>query len=182
MSSRDAFNCLFPLDVQNEIQLLLRFVRYSWLVCLFFFWWRIAPLVKLIGNPILDGIVFIIHLAWCVRGCKSLKRFWPYLMAFRSFISTGLSNYCIFVFVLIFFSRFMKSRVVYAASLCTFVKLVTMIWPSIRFDITLQNFKKPSDVFSLQTERKRCEEYLVITLTVKRKLWAIFLPRVHLEK
>ena len=29
------------------------------------------------------------HLAWCVRGLKSLKRFWPYLMALRSCISTG---------------------------------------------------------------------------------------------
>ena len=32
---------------------------------------------------------FVFHLAWCVRGLKNLKRFWPYLMAFRSFISNG---------------------------------------------------------------------------------------------
>ena len=31
------FNCLFPLDVQNEIQLLSRVFSYSWLVCLLFF-------------------------------------------------------------------------------------------------------------------------------------------------
>ena len=30
----EAFNCLFPLDAQNEIQLLARFLRYSRLVCL----------------------------------------------------------------------------------------------------------------------------------------------------
>ena len=48
-----------------------------------------------------------------------------------------------------------------------------MIWPSIRFDISLQNFKKPFDIFSPQIERKRSEEYLFIVLAVKRKLWAI---------
>ena len=32
------FNCLFLLDVQNEIQLLSRFFCYSWLVCLLGFW------------------------------------------------------------------------------------------------------------------------------------------------
>ena len=43
-----------------------------------------------------------------------------------------------------------------------------MIWPSIWFDISLQNFKKPLDIFSLQIEiRKRCKEYSVIILAVK---------------
>ena len=87
--------------------------------------------------------------------------------------------YLVFVFSL---SNFMKWSVVYAASLCSFVRFETMIWPSIRFDISLQNFNKPLDIFSPQIERKRSEEYLVITLAVKRKLWAIFLPRVHLCK
>ena len=48
-------------------------------------------------------------------------------------------------------------------SLCTFVRFETMIWPSIRFDISSQNF----DSFSLQRERKRSKEYLVISLAVK---------------
>ena len=63
----------------------------------------------------------------------------------------------------------MKSRVVYAAiyGLCTFVRSETMIWPIIRFDISLQNFKKPLDTFSPQIERKRSKEYLVKILTVK---------------
>ena len=65
VSTCDVFNCLFPLDVQNEIQLLSRIFRYSWLVCLLVFWFRDASLVK-VGNPILDGIVFVFHLAWCV--------------------------------------------------------------------------------------------------------------------
>ena len=50
------FNCLFLLDVQNEIQLLSRFFCISWLVCLLRSSLRNAPLV--IGNPSLDGIVF----------------------------------------------------------------------------------------------------------------------------
>ena len=58
VSTRDVFNCLFPVDVQNEIQLLSRVFCYSWLlVCLLNFWLRNAPLVK-VGNPISDGIVF----------------------------------------------------------------------------------------------------------------------------
>ena len=36
-----------------------------------------------------------------------------------------------------------------------------------RFDINLQNFKKPLDSFSPQIERKRSKEYLVIILAVK---------------
>ena len=47
-------------------------------------------------------------------------------------------------------------------SLSTFVRFETMIWPSIRFDISLQNFKKPFDSLSPQRERKRSKEYLVI--------------------
>ena len=33
VSTCDVFNCLFPLDVQNEIQLLSEVFLYSWLVC-----------------------------------------------------------------------------------------------------------------------------------------------------
>ena len=54
-----------------------------------------------------------------------------------------------------------------AFSLCTFVRFETMIWPSIRFDISLQTFKKPSDSFSPQIERTRSKEYLVIILAGK---------------
>ena len=86
VSTCDVFNCLFPLGVPNEIQLLSRVFCYSWLVCLLGFWLRNALLVK-VGNPISDGIVFVFRLAWCLRGLKSMKRFWPYLIAFRSCIS-----------------------------------------------------------------------------------------------
>ena len=47
VSSCNAFNYLCPLDAQNEIKMLSRFFCYSW------------PLVKVIGNPISDGIVFV---------------------------------------------------------------------------------------------------------------------------
>ena len=46
VSTCDVFNCLFPLDVQNKIQLLSRVFCYSWLVCLLYFWLRNAQLVK----------------------------------------------------------------------------------------------------------------------------------------
>ena len=35
VSTGDVFNCFFPPDVQNKIQLLSRVFCYSWLVCLF---------------------------------------------------------------------------------------------------------------------------------------------------
>ena len=48
----------------------------------------------------------------------------------------------------------MKSSAVYEASLRKFVlRFETMIWPSMRFDISLQNLKKPLvDIFSPQTD------------------------------
>ena len=61
MSTSDVFNCLVPLDVQNEIQLLSGVLCYSWLVCLLGFWLRNTSLVK-VGNPISDGIVFVFTL------------------------------------------------------------------------------------------------------------------------
>ena len=66
-----------------------------------------------------------------------------------------------------------------------------LTYNSVRFDISLQNFKKPWDIFwpQLTTKKKqkqkqkRSEEYLVTILAVKKKkLWPIFLPWVHLEK
>ena len=61
VSTCDVFNCLFPMDVQNEIQLLC----YSWIVCSLVFWLRDTSFVK-VRNPISDGIVFVVRLAWCV--------------------------------------------------------------------------------------------------------------------
>ena len=52
-------------------------------------------------------------------------------------------------------------------SLCTFVRFETMIWPSIRFDISLQNFEKLLDSFSPKIEKHSKAEYLVIIVAVK---------------
>ena len=88
-STCDVFDCLFPLNVQKEIQLLSRVFSYSWLVCLLGFWWRNASLVK-VGNPISDGNSFsFFTLLDTQEEFKSLKRFRPYLIAFRSCISNG---------------------------------------------------------------------------------------------
>ena len=46
VSTCDVFKCLFPLDVQNEIQLLSGVFCYSWLVCLLGFWLRKRRLSK----------------------------------------------------------------------------------------------------------------------------------------
>ena len=85
----------------------------------------------------------------------------------------SLSNYI--TFDVCFFSGFMKSSIIYAVTLRTVIRFETMIWP-------ITELKKSLDIFLLWLERKHSEEYLVILLVVKRKLWAIFLPRVYLEK
>ena len=111
VSTCDVCNCLFPLDAQNEIQLLSRVFCYSWLVG---FWLR----------------------NWYIT-CESRKsdfgwhrfRFSPCLMrkGWKVWSDTGLtwylsgaacrmislSNYC--VWCLFFISNLMKSSVVYAA-------------------------------------------------------------------
>ena len=58
VSSSDVLNRLFLLGVQNEMQLLSRLFCNSWLICLLRFMLTNAPVVKVIGNPISDGIVF----------------------------------------------------------------------------------------------------------------------------
>ena len=61
VSTCDVFNCLFTLDVQNEIRLLSGVFCCSRLVCLLGFWLRNTSLVK-VENPISDGIVFVFTL------------------------------------------------------------------------------------------------------------------------
>ena len=116
----------------------------------FLYWvfgWEMHRLSKS-GYPISDGIVFVFHLAQCVRGFKSLKQLCPSLIYFRNWISNGkpeLLLYLMFVFVI---SNFMKSSTVYAQVFARLLRFESMIWSSIRFDISLQNFKRPSDIFS----------------------------------
>ena len=56
-----------------------------------------------------------------------------------------------------------------------------LTYSSIRFDISLQNFKKTYDIFWPQLSTKK-KKVLSTILAVNRKVWAIFLPRVYLEK
>ena len=56
VSTCNVFNCLFPLDVQNEIQLLSRVFCHLFIG----FGWEMRRLSKF-GNPISDGIVFVFH-------------------------------------------------------------------------------------------------------------------------
>ena len=102
VSSCDVFNCLFLLDVQNEIQLLSRFFCGWFVSCAF--GWEMHCLSKSLEIRFWMASfskLSLLAVAWGVRGLKSLKRFWPYLMAFRSSISTGkpeqlLSLMCFF--------------------------------------------------------------------------------------
>ena len=101
-----------------------------------------------------------------------------HFMTFRSSISTGkpeqqlLSLKC-------FFSSVSWSR---TYGLCG--GLCCSIRKKKKNDVTYNSirFKKPLDIFWPQIQRKGSEDYLVMILAINRKLWAIFLPRVHLEK
>ena len=61
-----------------------------------------------------------VHLTWCVRGLKSLKRFWPYLIASGPASRlVSLRNSFVFMFVVVccFFFWFHEvERSLYAAS------------------------------------------------------------------
>ena len=113
VSTCDVFNCLFPLNVQSEIQLLSKVFCYSWLVCLLGFWLRSTSLWQSRKSDF-GWHRFVFHLAWCVRRLKSLKRFWPYLIVFSASRMVSLSNY--FIRCLFFISNLMKSSVVYGAT------------------------------------------------------------------
>ena len=58
----------------------------------------------------------------------------------------------------------------------------TMTWPSMRFDISSQNFKKPLDSFQPQIERKRPKEYSVIIPAVKESFERFFCVEFVFEK
>ena len=79
----------------------------------------------------------------------------------------------IIVFGVFSLSNFLKSSLVYAASLYTFLRFDDLTWYQVFTAysfLSLQNFKKPLNIFSPQTERKLSEEYLVTILAVIRKL------------
>ena len=68
-----------------------------------------------------NKLVFVLHLAGCVRGFKSLKAILAFMMAFRSWISTGKLKLLILhlMFLSLFLFGVMNSNVVYAVTLRT---------------------------------------------------------------
>ena len=99
VSSCDVLNCLFLLGVQNEIQLLSRLFCNSWLVCLLRFLLTNAPLVKVTGNPISDGIVFKNELTTHLPLLEAYKEGWKVSSDSRAASRlVSLSNYCLDVF------------------------------------------------------------------------------------
>ena len=89
VSTCNVLNCLFLLDVQNERDTAAIKSLLSLMAGLF-----IGFLVEKCTSYQSRKSDFGWHRfrfspAWCVRGLKSLKRFWPYLMAFRRCISNG---------------------------------------------------------------------------------------------
>ena len=96
-----------------------------------------------------------------------------HLMTFRSSISTGKPEQLLSLMCVFFFS--VSWSQVYGLCGLSLYTSNDLTYNSI-------SFKKPLDIFWPQIQRKGSEYYLVIILAVNRKLWAIFLPRVHLEK
>ena len=94
-----------------------------------------------------------------------------HLMTFRSSISTGKPEQLLSLFFFFFFG-FLKSSVWFMR-----LKFIHEQWSNLHI-----RFKKPLDSFWPQIQRKGSEDYLVMILAINRKLWAIFLPRAHLEK
>ena len=107
MSTCDVFNCLFPLDVQNEIQLLSRVFCYSWLVCLLGF-----LVVKYVACR--SEIRFRMALFSPCLMRKRVEKSEAILALLDSFqcISNSKPDYCISC--LFFISNLMKPSVVYA--------------------------------------------------------------------
>ena len=141
--------------------------------------------VKIIGDPISDGIVFVFHLPWCAREFKRITRFWPYLMAFRSCISSGKPKYMIVfdvcLFVCFLFSDFMMRN------LCGWLMHVCKIWNidltyyQVRYELT-ELWKAFRHFLTSNRKKNKLRKKKIIILAVKRTLWACYLPRVHLKK
>ena len=81
----DVFNCLFPLDVQNEIQLLSRVFSYSWLVCLLGFWLKNASLVKA-DNPDFGWHRFCFSPCWMRTGIIKAQAILALLDSFQELL------------------------------------------------------------------------------------------------
>ena len=111
VSTCDVFNCLFPLDLQNEMQLLWGVFCYSWLVCLLGFWLRKRRLSK---SEIRFRMASFSFSPCLMR--KRIAKSEAILALLNTFQELHLEwvsqrNYCIWC--LFFVSNLMKSSVVY---------------------------------------------------------------------
>ena len=90
VSTCDVFNPLLPLDVPKKAAAIKSILLF---VASLFIGFLVERCVACQSRKSDFGRHrFRFHLAWCVRGFKSLKRFWPYFIAFRSCISNGKSE------------------------------------------------------------------------------------------
>ena len=90
VSTCNVFNPLLPLDVPKKAAAIKSILLF---VASLFIGFLVERCVACQSRKSDFGRHrFRFHLAWCVRGFKSLKRFWPYFIAFRSCISNGKSE------------------------------------------------------------------------------------------
>ena len=113
----EAFNCLFLLDAQNEIQMLARFLSYQWLSL--FIGFLVEKCAACQSHRKSDfGWIAFTHFpllnAYYKEGSKKSQAI---LMAFRSRILTGKP--VLLLYLMCLFSGFLKSSVVSAPSLYT---------------------------------------------------------------
>ena len=111
VSTCDVFNCLFPLDAQNEMQLLSGVFCYSWLVG---FWLRNYYITCQSRKSDFGWHPFrfspcLMRKGWKVWSDTGL----PWYLSGAASRMVSLSNYC--VWCLFFISNLMKSSAVYAA-------------------------------------------------------------------
>ena len=132
------------------------------MVCLLRFWLRNAPLVKVIGNPISDGIVFKNELTHLRRKrVEKSQAILEHLKTFRSSISTGKPEQLLSL-MCVSWSR--------AYGLCG-LSLYTsndLTYNSIRF-------KKPLDIFWPANSKKRFRRLFSYDFGCKQKALSDFL-------
>ena len=118
-STCDVFNCLFPLNVQNEIQLLSRVFSYSLLVCLLGFCWEMRRLSKPIIRFRTASFLFFTLLDACENYKGSSD---PCLSKIAKLLYLYLTSW----------SRAQFMKLVYARLYQDLTE--TLIWHSMRFD------------------------------------------------
>ena len=83
VSTCDVFNCLFPLHVQNEIQLLSGVFCYSFLVCLLGFWLRnTSNRFRMASFSFFNLILVFVNENRCLCICFTELYFFYWLLVF----------------------------------------------------------------------------------------------------